>query len=138
MEAIQYLYECTSFEEGIFEPFRHRRMQVANVSLCLTEHSQCTGLYADFTGKYLVKCGCFCHSKEAEVKSQMSKKSKTYSHSVTEHVGKVSYGFDPIDIGSLSSHEKSVEEGDADQAIPRGTLWRYTTLTPQAKWNRRL
>jgi hypothetical protein len=34
---------------------------VANVTACLQECKNCTGMYVDFSRKYRVRCLCKCH-----------------------------------------------------------------------------
>ncbi|MDF2737181.1 MAG: hypothetical protein K0S93_1038 [Nitrososphaeraceae archaeon] len=46
-------------------------IEVAKVTICLTSnHKECNGKYIDsFTGKYCIKCLCYCHiqnSKEGD------------------------------------------------------------------------
>lgn len=36
---------------------------VANVTICLTFHNQCSGKYVNSTGKYIINCLCECHKK---------------------------------------------------------------------------
>jgi len=41
---------------------------VADVTACLQECKNCTGLYVDFTGKYKVNCLCQCHKSNPSPK----------------------------------------------------------------------
>lgn len=36
---------------------------VADVTVCLSLHNECSGKYVNSTGKYIINCLCECHKK---------------------------------------------------------------------------
>ena len=42
------------------------------VSICLINHVKCPGEYISTSGKYLLKCGCICHSDNSDHRENLS------------------------------------------------------------------
>jgi hypothetical protein len=55
---------CGSRDEKAKKSDQIRKVELANVSTCLTQHTKCSGSYTDLAERYKISCDCLCHQNQ--------------------------------------------------------------------------
>jgi hypothetical protein len=58
---------------------------IAEVTICLDSHENCTSEYMDTTRTYIIKCICYCHLNK---RSYIEKENKPLHKNIAEYIQK--------------------------------------------------